>query len=90
MATGTIKSQGLKSDTYSGTTDVGGDVALGINKSSGKIVVSVSDRTGSSYMIIPRTVSNGDWYAHYEKYAGGNWVPATGATAAGTYYYLDA
>ena len=80
----------LKSATFSGTTDVGGDCSLGINKNSGKIVVSVII-SGASYVSIPRTVSAGDWYVTVMRYSSADttFKPVASTSVSGTYYYLE-
>ena len=78
----------LKSDTFSGTTDVGGDVSLGFNISSGKIPVAI--QTTPSSICTPRILSNGACYAHMEHYVSGTTPQFYASTEfTGTYWYIE-
>ena len=88
MATGTIEMQGLKSATFSGTTDSGGDISLGFSVSSGKIVVQAYTKN-AVFLAIPRASTSGNWFINCQKYSSGNWTVASNQTVSGTYYYLE-
>lgn len=89
MATGTIKKfQSLKSDTFSGTTDVGGDMSLGIDVSSGKIPVAI--QTSPSSICTLRILAGGACYAHMEHYVSGSYPQFYSNTAfTGKYWYIE-
>ena len=90
MATGTIKKfQSLKSDTFSGTTDVGGDVSLGIAISSGRIPVAI--QTSPNSICTLRIAGGGVCYAHMEHYVQGSTSPQYYANTefTGTYWYIE-
>lgn len=81
----------IKYDTFSGTTDIGGDIALGTNVSARIVVAVASVGSADSYLFVPKTTTAGLWYVTTLKYSGdtGNIELQKNKAVSGRYYYVD-
>ena len=79
----------IKYGTFSGTTDVGGDVALGVHIDNVFIVGIWCP--GVSYMFTPKAISGGAWYTNVQKYdsQSGSLVLVKNTAISGRYYYTE-